>query len=214
MKIRLINHIVAAILLMGAFHPAFAQDNRINELGLLLGIESVPGNALATAPGGAVTFGKSEAFQLNYARRLFQGDKAALWLEFPALAGPSHEIRTANPATPVSVATFYVTPSFRVNIVPRARVSPWLSFGGGYSLFETSEAFSNGVQNPNRLTNTAVLQFGGGADFRTPLRILVPINLRAEVRDFHSFEAQDVNAALRGPGQHGVVISGGLLLRW
>ena len=163
------------ILLFGV--SAVAQDDKKNEVGLLLGIEFVPDNTLAAAPGGPLTFGKSEVFQVNFARRLFRGEKAALWLELPALAGPSHTIRAANPATPVSVATFYLTPSLRVNFVPRARVSPWLSFGGGYSLYETSEAFASSAANPNRLTNTAALQFGGGVDVRTPYRVLVPVNL-------------------------------------
>jgi hypothetical protein len=200
------------ILLLGA--TAVAQDERKNELGLLLGMEFVPANTLATAPGGSVRFGKSEVFQVNYARRLFSGDKAALWLELPALAGPSHSIRTANPATPVNVATFYLTPSFRINFAPKSNVSPWLSAGGGYSLFETSETYANGASNTDRLTNTAALQFGGGVDVRTGYRVLVPLNFRFEVRDFYSFEAQRINATLGAPGQHGVVVSGGLLLRF
>ncbi len=193
---------------------ATAQDDQKNELGLLLGFESVPSNALATAPGGSVDFGKSEVFQVNYARRIVRGDKAALWFEVPAAAGPSHRIRTANPATPVSVATFYLTPSFRVNFAPRRPVSPWLSAGGGYSLFETSETYTNGAKNLNRLTNTAALQFGGGVDVRTPYKLLVPVNLRLELRDFYSFEGQKINAAVKNGGQHGVVFSGGFLLRW
>ena len=206
------RHLWVIVLLLGAV--ATAQDDKKNELGLLLGIEFVPSNTLAAAPGGPVTFGKSEVFQVNFARRLFRGEKAALWLEFPALAGPSHTVRAANLATPVSVATFYLTPSFRVNFVPKGKLSPWVSFGGGYSLYETSETFVSGAPNTNRLTNTAALQFGGGLDVRTPYRVLVPVNLRFEVRDFYSFDAQDVNAALRNSGQHGVVVSGGLLLRW
>lgn len=193
---------------------AFAQNEKKNELGLLLGFESVPSNTLAAAPGGAVRFGKSEVFQVNYARRVIRGQTAALWLEVPAAAGPSHTIRTADPATPVSVATFYLTPSFRVNFVPQRAVSPWLSAGGGYSLFETSESYANGAKNPNRLTNTAALQFGGGVDVRTPYKVLSPVNLRLELRDFYSFEGQKINAAVKNAGQHGVVFSGGFLLRW
>lgn len=208
----MMKYLLTILLLLGAV--AGAQDDKKNEIGLLLGIEFVPDNALAAAPGGAVTFGKSEVFQVNYARRIVSGDKAALWLEFPAAAGPSHRIRTANPATPVSVATFYLTPSFRVNFAPKKAVSPWLSAGGGYSLFETSETYANGAKNTNRLTNTAALQFGGGLDVRTPYRVLVPLNFRFEARDFYSFEAQTINAALKNGGQHGVILSGGLLLRW
>ncbi len=193
---------------------AAAQDEKKNELGLLLGFESVPSNALATAPGGEVKFGKSEVFQVNYARRIVRGNKAALWFEVPAAAGPSHSIRSANTATPVSVATFYLTPSFRVNFAPSRTLSPWLSAGGGYSLFETSESYRNGAKNTNRLTNTAALQFGGGVDVRTPYRLLVPVNLRLELRDFYSFEGQTINAAVKNAGQHGVVFSGGFILRW
>lgn len=202
------------LLLMCLSGVASAQDEKKNELGLLLGVEFIPSNTLATAPGGAVEFGKSEVFQVNFARRIVRGQKAALWFEVPAAAGPSHSIRTANAATPVSVATFYLTPSFRVNFAPSRALSPWLSAGGGYSLYETSENLRNGTKNLNRLTNTAALQFGGGVDLRTPYKVLVPVNLRLELRDFYSFEGQKINAPAKNAGQHGVVFSGGFILRW
>lgn len=205
------KHLLLFLLCLSPF--ASAQEEKKNELGLLLGFESIPNNTLAMPLVGSVQFGKSEVFQVNYARRLFRGRNAALWLEVPAAAGPSYSIRTADIA-PVSVATFYLTPSFRVNLAPNRVVSPWLSAGGGYSLFETSEKNANGTTNVDRLTNTSVLQFGGGLDLRTPYRLLVPVNLRLELRDFYSFEGQKINAAVKNPGQHGVIFSGGFLLRW
>jgi hypothetical protein len=138
----------------------------------------------------------------------------ALWLEFPALAGPSHSIRSTNLATPVSVATFYLTPAFRVNFARRSTFSPWLSLGGGYTLFETSEQLRDGAKNTNRLVNTAALQFGGGVDVNTRLRLFAPIALRGELRDFYSLDTPNFSIAVRDQRQHNVVVAGGLVLRW
>lgn len=204
--------LMTMLVLFGA--SAAAQDDKNNEVGLLLGVEFVPDSNLALAPGGPVAIGNSEVFQVNFARKLLTREKAELWLEFPAAAGPSHSIRNADPATPTSVATFYLTPSLRVMFAPRRKVSPWLSFGGGYSLFETSESYANGAKNADRLTHSAALQIGGGVDIKTPIKVLVPVTLRAELRDFYSFDAQRINARLDRTGQHGVVASGGIVLRW
>jgi hypothetical protein len=183
-----------------------------NQLGLLIGAEFISDQTTAT-PMAPITFGKSETFQLNFAHRL-RGDGTQLWLELPSIAGPSHNVASANTATPVSLATFYTTPSFRVNFVAQHRFSPWVSFGGGYALYEGSELLRNGNVNVNRFVNTAALQFGGGVDVRTKIRVLKPIGLRAEVRDFYSLETPNFTSAIVAERQHNVVVSGGLILRF
>jgi len=190
------------------------DDNRKNEFGFTIGGEVIPDTSTKTTPPAPINIGSSIAYQLHYARRLWKGDKAALFFEVPAVAAPSHDVSSLNVATPISLATFYVTPSFRLNLRPSARLSPWLSFGGGYALYEGSELLRNGNVNVNRFVNTAALQFGGGVDVRTKIRVLKPIGLHAEVRDFYSLETPNFTSAIVAERQHNVVVSGGLILRF
>jgi hypothetical protein len=59
--------------------------------------------------------------------------------------------------------------------------------------------------------NTGAFYFGGGIDVQTPMRILFPIALRAEVRDFYS-PVPNLNANLRNGRQHNTIFSGGLVI--
>ena len=69
---------------------SFAQEEK-NELGLLLGAEFIPE---ATTPSNQnLSFGRSTAYSVNYARRLSSGN-TALFLEFP-FAAPSHRVEGA-----------------------------------------------------------------------------------------------------------------------
>jgi hypothetical protein len=184
-----------------------------NQLGLLVGAEFIPDHTTATTPSVPVKLGNSEVFQLNFAHCLY-GKNTQLWLEIPAAAGPSHAVRSTDPNTPKSLATFYATPSIRVNFRAQKTFSPWLSFGGGYALFEGSEKLQNGLGNPDRFTNTGTLQLGGGIDIRTPIKVFRPIGLRAEVRDFYSFDTLDFATPVRGGRQHNVIVSGGFIVRF
>lgn len=184
-----------------------------NQLGLLLGWEVIPSHTTATPSLARVNFGASETLQINFAHRL-RGERTQLWLEFPSIAGPSHSVESAVTATPVSLATFYTAPSFRVNFAAERTFSPWLSFGGGYALFEGSEKLRDGSKNVRRFTNTAALQFGGGIDVRTRVKILKPIGLRAEVRDFYSFDTLDFATPIRQDRQNNVTVNGGFIIRF
>ena len=90
--------------------------------------------------------------------------------------------------------------------------SPWVSVGGGYARFHESAKRQDGAPNTGRIgSNKGAAQSGGGLDFRTPLRILFPINLRVEVRDIYSGKPNyNVNT---GEGfQHNVLFSGGFVV--
>jgi hypothetical protein len=189
------------------------QDDDRNELGLTIGGEFVPD---IEANATRLSFSNSVVFALNYARRLKATENTALFLEFPAFAAPSHSVTNASGATratPVSLATFYVTPALRVNFKRQSAISPWLSFGGGYGLYEGSELLSDGATNPDRFNSVGTLQWGGGVDIKTPMKIIFPINLRVEVRDFYTFDSLNFNTG-RGTNQHNINVAGGLLLRW
>jgi hypothetical protein len=204
------SFIIITLLVQAALAQSKVENN---QLGLLLGAEFISSHSTAAAPSNNIEFGASEALQLNFAHRL-RGEATQLWLELPSIAGPSHSVRSANTATPVSLATFFTTPSLRINFAALRTFSPWLSFGGGYALYEGSERLRNSAKNTHRFTNTGALQFGGGIDVRTRLHVLRPIGLRAEVRDFYTFDTLDFTTPIRSDRQHNLVVSGGFILRF
>jgi hypothetical protein len=190
---------------------AVGQEPRKNELGFVLGAEIIPD---ATASSGfPIQFGKSISYTLTYARRL-AGYNTALFLEFPVSAAPSHSIQTAPPGVITDVATLFITPSLRVRFADRSAFSPWISGGFGYGLYEGSDAFNNTAGNPSVFRHTAAAQFGGGIDIRTPIHILFPIGLRAEVRDYYTIDTPNFGSSVTRGGQHNVVAAGGFTVRF
>ncbi len=188
-------------------------DGSKNELGLTIGAEFIPA---IEANATRLDLSNSVIFGVNYARRLRSTSNTALFLEFPVAAAPSHSVvraGSATPPVPTSLATLYITPALRVNFARRSRISPWLSLGGGYGLYEGSELLSDGTPNPDRHASVGMLQWGGGFDVSTPIKIVFPINLRFEVRDFYTLDSLNFNTG-RGTDQHNVSAGGGLRFRW
>ena len=71
---------------------SFAQEEK-NELGLLLGAEVIPQATISS--NQKLSFGRSIAYSVDYARRLSRGNTALL-LQFPFAAAPSHQVQSAN----------------------------------------------------------------------------------------------------------------------
>lgn len=189
---------------------SFAQEEK-NELGLLLGAEFIP--RAATTSNQKVSFGTSVAYSVDYARRLSSGN-AALFLEFPFAAAPSHTVESTQLNTISSLATLFVTPSLRARFVSRAPASPWLSGGFGYGLYEGSRVLQNGVANTQIHRSVATAQFGGGIDVRSQLKVLFPIGFRGEVRDFYTLGTPTFGVPVQHSNQHNLVVSGGLLVHF
>ena len=190
-----------------------AQTNRKNELGLLLGATVTP-QLKASAPTPTnIEIGSGITFQLTYARQLSRRRNASFYLEVPALAVPLQNIKTLLGAAPRNYDSFFVAPGLRLKLVPHARVSPWLSAGGGYALFDESAERVSGTHNLTRGTSGGAVQFGAGIDMKTPVRLLVPIGARLEARDFYTSKPT-YNVNTGGSFQHNVVFSGGLVLRF
>jgi hypothetical protein len=188
---------------------AAAQTETKNELGLSLGAGLVPQRT--TAAGEAINFGPSIAFSADYARRI-KGGKTSLFVEFPFVAEPANSVQSKNLQSIVSLATIFVAPSLRVKFASGAGISPWLSGGFGYGIREGSEFFGDGRRNSSRFQSTGAVQFGGGVDVRTPIKLLLPISLRGEVRDYYSVSNPTFGTSVQGGGQHNVVASGGMVL--
>ncbi len=161
-----------------ALFPAYAQANRKNEIGLLLGATVTPALETAGPSGSSLKIGSGITFQLTYARQLATARSVALYFEVPALAVPLQDITASKGDVPSNYDSFFVTPALRVKLAPSARVSPWFSAGGGYALFDESANRIDGTHNTTRGTSGGAVQFGGGVDIRTPIKVLFPIGLR------------------------------------
>jgi hypothetical protein len=122
------------LLKLGMCCLSFAQEAK-NDLGLLLGAEFIP--RATTTSNQSVSFGRSTAYSLDYARRISSGN-TALFLEFPFAAAPSRQVKSPQLDAITSLATLVVTPSLRARFVSHAPVSPWVSGGFGYGLYEGS----------------------------------------------------------------------------
>jgi hypothetical protein len=207
----MMNEIAYAIALVALIAFSARAQELKNEAGFLLGSEQIP--AVTTTAGAPLSVGGSVAFSFDYARRL-SGRQTALSFEVPFAAAPSHHENRLQPGLVTSLATLYVVPSLRVQAVANRRFSPWLSGGFGYGWLETSALYNNGARNPQVNRNTGTAQFGTGVDIRTPIHLLFPITLRAELRDYYSIEAANYGVALRQQGQHDLVAAGGFVIHF
>ena len=192
---------------------AFAQER--NELGLLLGGTVTPDQVTTGASGENIEFGVGHTFQATYARHLLEGGGLRLSLEVPFLAAPSIKVSSINQAVPQEYASLFLTPGLRVSFVPDGVLSPWLSVGGGYALFEHANELLSGDPNDpaNRHRHSGAAQVGGGVDIHTPLRLLFPVTLRLEVRDLYS-GSPNYNVDTNKGNQHNVVFSGGFAIHF
>src|SRR5713226_2521732 len=86
---------------------------------------------------------------------------------------------------------------------------PTTSGGFGYGLYEGSRVLQNGVINTEIHRNVAPAQFGGGIDVRTRLKLLFPIGLRGEVRDYYTLKTPRFRVPIQRREQHNVVVSAG-----
>jgi opacity protein-like surface antigen len=182
-----------------------------NEIGLLLG-GAKTSELTVTGQNRKVSFGTGLTFQANYARRLTGTSGVAVYLEVPFLAAPLVDISSEVAEVPANYASLFVTPSLRLQVAPNGGFSPWLSVGGGYARFDSSKELQDGSPNPSRIAaNKGAIQFGGGADFRVPVKLIVPFKLRLELRDIVSGKA-NYNADTGGGRQHNLVFSGGFVV--
>ena len=188
---------------------ALAQDQK-NEIGFTIGADLIPDR---TSGSETVRIGNSIIFGADYARHL-TGDRTRLYVEFPFTAAPSHAVRTADTNFTPNLATLYVVPSLRVKFLSDHAVSPWLSAGFGYGLYEGNRFLANDNPNPHRRNSVGAAQFGAGADVKTGLKVLFPISLRGEVRDFYTVANPEYGGPVTGNGQHNVVVMGGFVIHF
>ncbi len=183
-----------------------------NELSGILGRTFISDQGIqgATSADANLHFGKGLTFEINYARRVMDRDLWSVALEVPFVVNTDEDVHSAQGVTPRQYSSIFVTPAARLNVFPNQAVSPWISFGGGFSHFGESSMLQFGGPNPGKTgTTTGVLQAGVGFD----VKIIGKLSLRGEARDFFSGLPQ-LNVNTGKNWQHNILVGGGVAWRF
>lgn len=153
-------------------------------------------------------FGNGLSFEANYARRVMSTDLLALSIEVPLVVNPDEDLHAAPPnRIPEGYRSFIVTPAGRVNLFPKAGISPWGSLGGGFAHYSESTTLLFGGPNTGRTgTNSGVLQIGAGLD----VKLFKTFSLRGELRDFWTGVPQ-LGVDTGRSRQHNYLVSAGIV---
>jgi hypothetical protein len=202
--------IPALLLIVFTFAPAvFAQES---ELAFVVGRLKPSDRSLSLNPGPAVdtAFSGAATYQINYARRMVNGELASLHFEIPVVVAPRTGVVSDNFFLPRTYSTVIFTPGVKLKVFPGSGFSPYIVSGIGFGRFSSSDTNINGSPNTGDRANTSfVFNFGGGVDFN----VLGPISLRGEVRDFMT-GTPNFSAPFLNDRQHNLYIGAGIVLKW
>src|SRR5262245_15477951 len=202
--------IPALLLMVFTFAPAvFAQES---ELAFVVGRLKPSDRSLSLNPGPTVdaAFSGAATYQINYARRMINGELASLHFEIPVIVAPRTGVKSDNFLLPRTYSTVIFTPGVKLKVLPGSGFSPYLVSGVGFGRFSSSDTNINGSPNTGDRANTSfVFNFGGGVDFN----VLGPISLRGEVRDFMT-GTPNFGAPFLNDRQHNLYIGAGIVLKW
>ena len=204
----LLKHLTIGVVLAVCTLAAQAAAQN-NELTGMFGHTFIADRGILNAPSydPNLRYGKGWTFEINYARRVINGPFWSLALELPFVVNPDEDIHAAQNLVPSDYSAFYVTPAARLNLFTDQAVSPWVSFGGGFSHFGENSTLEFGGPNPTKGgTTTGVLQAGIGLD----VRLIGRFSLRGEARDFWS-GMPGLNVTTGNSRQHNIFVSGGLV---
>jgi opacity protein-like surface antigen len=159
---------------------------------------------------GRLKFGTGFTYEINYARRFFDGKIAALYFEFPLAGTPRTKVTATNALAPRSYSSLFFTPGIKLKLLPGAKYSPFAMMGVGVSHFNDSSTLTNGQANPNQDSSTkGVFDFGAGID----VHVFSILSIRGEVRDFYA-DLPPLNINALRDRQHNALISAGFTLRF
>jgi hypothetical protein len=207
---------VLAVLIMGVsilVASGAAQDEK-NELTGMLGRIFISDQGIhgpnAPTINPFVRSGKGLTFEVNYSRHLFGTEVYAISAEVPAVFNLDEDLGSGGDVVPSDYQQIFVTPAVRLNLFPSTRVSPWVSFGGGFGHFSENSNLNYYGANPGGSTTSGVLQGGLGLDVSPFGRRMRHFSIRGEVRDFWSGTPDLPLADTGKTRQHNYFVGGGM----
>jgi len=203
--------VLSAVFLGCLISPrALAQKNEVSGL---IGRTFISDQGIvgSTSFDPNVHFGKGLSFEINYARSFWGTALYSLSVEVPFVWNPVEHVHAALPSeVPEQYASYTVTPALKLNLFPEVALTPWVSFGGGFSHISTSSRTDFGVPNPDSTgTTSGVLQGGAGFD----VKLIKSFKIRLAVRDFWSGVPQ-LNVDTGKTRQHNYLVAGGVVYRF
>ena len=206
-----LKHLTIGVVLAVCTFAAQAAAQK-NELSGTLGRIFISDRGIVGAPSydPNLRYGKGLTFEINYARRVLDGPFWSIALEVPFVVNPDEDLHAAQNVVPGNYSTIFITPAARLNLFPEQGVTPWVSFGGGFSHFGQSSTLEFGGANPLKNGNTTgVLQVGIGLD----VKLVGRFRLRGEARDFWS-GMPSLNVNTSSSRQHNILVGAGIVFRF
>jgi hypothetical protein len=212
---------ILAVLVVGmcvlGCSAAEAQDEK-NELTGVIGRIFISDQGIqgpnAPTINPLVRSGKGLTFEVNYARHLMGTEVYTISAEIPAVFNLDEDLNSGGPVVPVDYKQIFVTPSVRANLFPATKVSPWVSFGGGFAHFSENKNLLYYGTNPGGSTTSGVIQAGLGVDVSLWARRFRHFSIRGEVRDFWSGTPDLPLADTGKTRQHNYLVGAGGIWRF
>ncbi len=204
--------LVVGMSILGA--TAAAQDEK-NELTGMIGRIFISDQGI-TGPNAptinpVIHSGKGLTFEVDYARHLFGTEIYAISAEVPAVFNLDEDLNAGGPVVPMDYKQIFVTPAVRLNLFPETKVTPWVSFGGGFGYFSENKNLIYYGTNPAGSSTTGVIQGGLGLDVSPFGHRLRHFSIRGEVRDFFSGTPDFPLADTGKSRQHNYFVGGGFM---
>jgi opacity protein-like surface antigen len=195
------------VLILLSAAPALAQKH---ELAFTSGGLKIGERGFDLPSPGRLKFGTGFTYEINYARRFFDGKIAALYVEFPFAGTPRTKVDSTNVLSPRSYSSVFFAPGVKLKLLPGAKYSPYALMGVGLARFNESATRINNQPNTDQTSKVdAVFDFGAGID----VHVFSILSIRGEVRDFYS-ELPPLNVNALRDRQHNALISAGFVLRF
>jgi len=159
---------------------------------------------------GRLKFGTGFTYEINYARRFFDGKIAALYFEFPVAGTPRTKVDSTNALSPRSYSSLFFAPGIKLKLLPGGKYSPYALMGIGVARFNESNTRINNQPNTDQSSKADfVFDFGAGLD----VHVFSILSIRGEVRDFYT-ELPPLNVRALRDRQHNALISAGFVLNF
>jgi len=152
-----------------------------NQFSVDVGVKVTPQVGTNGSFNGITKADNSLAFEVNYAREITSFSAASVQIEFPYIYALQSNMKSLNLFTASGYKSMFLTPSLKLQIVPKHFLSPWISAGAGAAHFSTTKTAINGTAIGNNSTTKGAFQFGGGVDLKVR-----KITFRVEGRDLYT----------------------------